>query len=622
MSEQTWVTDNIPYLEVPTISIDIERRVGEKGVNYLKSKIPLGQHPVKVTERLQFWAHTTPKAIFLAQREDGGDWRTLTYVQAWQKIQGIGQYLLDTVTSKDRPIALLSGNSIEHGLLALAAMHIGIPYAPISPAYSLKSDSFEKLKHCLDVLDPELIFVQDGNAYKKALDGVASNTRNTRLVFVENGMPESDRFEDLLKTKSTPKVAEAYDKIGRETLAKVLFTSGSTGLPKGVMNTHGNLTANWQQITQTFPFVQNGALQLMDWLPWNHTFGSNHNFGLVMYNGGSLYIDEGSPTPTGMLQSIKNLKGFAPTVYFNVPKGFEELLPFLNTDEDLRQTFFSRLKMLFYAGASISQKVWDELDRLSIQTTGKRILISSGFGMTESSPSAMFCTAYDSKAGFLGVPVPGLEMKLVPMGDRWEARFKGPNITPGYWKNEVATANAFDREGFYKTSEALKFIDEGDPNVGMRYDGRIAEDFKLSTGTWVNVGNLRDNIIAQGKGLVKDVVITGHDRDFVGAVLFLNLGYCADFLGGERQTTDSNAAHSLPIRDRVQEMLDTLAQNSTGSSTKVKRALIADFELSPERGEVTEKGSINQYAFLKHRSSLVAKLYGHNLEPGILETNY
>ncbi|MDC6406286.1 MULTISPECIES: feruloyl-CoA synthase [Maribacter] len=622
MSEQTWVTDNIPYLEVPTISVDIERRVGEKGVNYLKSKIPLGQHPKKITERLQFWAHTTPNAIFLAQREDGGEWRTLTYMQAWQKIQGIAQYLLETVTSKDRPIALLSGNSIEHGLLALAAMHIGIPYAPISPAYSLKSDSFDKLKHCLDVLDPELIFVQDGNAYKKALDGVASNTRNCRLVFVENGMPESDRFEDIVKTKSTPKVAEAYDKIGRDTLAKVLFTSGSTGLPKGVMNTHGNLTANWQQITQTFPFVQNGALQLMDWLPWNHTFGSNHNFGLVMYNGGSLYIDEGSPTPTGMAQSIKNLKDFAPTVYFNVPKGFEELIPFLNTDEGLRQTFFSRLKMLFYGGASISQKVWDELERLSIQTTGKRILISSGFGMTESSPSAMFCTAYDSKAGFLGVPVPGLEMKLVPMEDRWEARFKGPNITPGYWKNQVATVNAFDREGFYKTSEALKFIDEHDPNVGMRYDGRIAEDFKLSTGTWVNVGNLRDNIIAQGKGLVKDVVITGHDQDFVGAVLFLNLGYCADFLGGGLQTTDSNAAHSLPIRDCLQEMLDTLAQKSTGSSTKVRRAIIADFELSPEKGEITEKGSINQYVFLKHRSSLVAKLYGHNLEPGILETNY
>ena len=622
MSEQKLVIDNIPYLEVPTITIDIERQVAANGVNYLKSKIPLGQHPVKVTERLQFWAQTTPDAIFLAQRADAGDWRTLTYVEAWNRVQGIAQYLLDAVPSKDRPIALLSGNSIEHGLLALAAMHIGIPYAPISPAYSLKSDSFEKLKHCLDILNPELIFVQDGIAYKKALESVARNTGNTRLVFVENGVPESDSFEEIVKTRPTPKVDEAYNKINRDTLAKVLFTSGSTGLPKGVMNTHGNLTANWQQITQTFPFVQNGALQLMDWLPWNHTFGSNHNFGLVMYNGGSLYIDEGSPTPTGMVQSIRNLKEFAPTVYFNVPKGFEELIPFLNTDEALRQTFFSRLKMLFYAGASISQKVWDELERLSIQTTGKRILISSGFGMTESSPSAMFCTAYDSRAGFLGVPVPGLEMKLVPMGDRWEARFKGPNITPGYWKNEVATTHAFDREGFYKTSEALKFIDERDPNLGMRYDGRISEDFKLSTGTWVNVGNLRNNIIAQGKGLVKDVVITGHDKDFVGAVLFLNLGYCSDFLGGERKTTDYDAVHSLPIRDCLQEMLDTLAQKSTGSSTKVRRAIIADFELSPEKGEITEKGSINQYAFLKHRSSLVAKLYGHNLEPGVLETNY
>ncbi|RRQ48021.1 feruloyl-CoA synthase [Maribacter algicola] len=622
MSEQTWVTDNIPYLEVPTIAVDIERQVGAKGVHYLKSKIALGQHPVKTTERLQYWAHTTPNAIFLAQRADGGDWRTLTYVEAWQKIQAIAQYLLDTVTSKDRPIALFSGNSIEHGLLAMAAMHIGIPYAPISPAYSLKSDSFDKLKHCLDILDPQLIFVQDGNAYKKALDGIASNTRNSRLVFVENGMRDSDRFEDIVKTKPTLNVAEAHDKIGRDTLAKVLFTSGSTGLPKGVMNTHGNLTANWQQITQTFPFVQNGALQLMDWLPWNHTFGSNHNFGLVMYNGGSLYIDEGSPTPKGILQSIRNLKEFAPTVYFNVPKGFEELIPFLNADEALRQTFFSRLKMLFYAGASISQKVWDELERLSIQTTGKRILISSGFGMTESSPSAMFCTAYDSKAGFLGVPVPGLEMKLVPMGNRWEARFKGPNITPGYWKNEVATTHAFDREGFYKTSEALKFIDERDPNLGMRYDGRIAEDFKLSTGTWVNVGNLRKNIIAEGNGLVKDVVITGHDKDFVGAVLFLNVGYCSDFLGSGLPITLSEVANSLPIRDYLQRIVDTLAQKSTGSSTKIKRALIADFELSPEQGEITEKGSINQYAFLKHRSSLVAKLYGHNLEPGILETNY
>lgn len=605
-----------PFLEIPTGKTDIQMEVRDNGSIYLKSRVALKQHPVKITERLQYWAQQAPQRIFLGQRGKDGAWQTLTYLQAWEKVQAIAQYLIDFNVSPEKPIAILSGNSLEHGLLALAAMHVGIPYSPISPAYSLRSKGYTKLRYCLQLLSPGLIFVQNHQQFAAPLQAVAQDIPILTVDYSQKGDID---FEEILKTKPTSAVAAAFAEIKPHTIAKILFTSGSTGQPKGVINTHGNMTTNWQQITQTFPFMENGGLTLIDWLPWNHTFGGNHNFGLTLFNGGSLYIDDGNPTPTGISTTVQNLRSIAPTVYFNVPKGFEELIPYLESDDELRQFFFSQLKMFFYAGASMPQHVWDGLERLAYQTTGKRLLISTGLGMTEASPSAMFNTTFGSSAGKLGTPVPGLEVKLVPVEGKLEARFRGNNLTPGYWRNPEATTKAFDEEGYYKTGDALKMVDPKDPNQGVIFDGRITEDFKLDTGTWVNVGILRAKLIAAGDGLIQDAVITGHDRSYVGAIILPELNYCRK-LAGLPATADLNEIAKAPaVRAALQHILNKMAEQNTGSSTYCKKAIVADFPLSIDKGEITDKGSINQRAILENRTAYIDMIYQKDAPPQVLE---
>jgi feruloyl-CoA synthase len=463
-----------------------------------------------------------------------------------------------------------------------------------------------------------LIFVQDGLAFASALQAVGNGIR---ILAVDNVWAGQDRFDELLDIPVSEAVHTAHLAVNADTVAKVLFTSGSTGLPKGVINTHGNITTNWQQITQTFPFIshEQESITLIDWLPWNHVFGGNHNFGITLYNGGTLYIDEGDPTPKGMLTTLKNIGDISPNVYFNVPKGFEELVNHLKENKALCERFFHRLKLLFYAGASMPQHVWDGLEQLAYDTLGKRLLISTGLGMTEASPSCIFNTRTGGASGELGVPVPGLEVKLVPDGDKLEARFKGGNITPGYWRDPEATAKAFDEEGFYRTGDALKLIDEHDVNKGMRFDGRIAEDFKLATGTWVNVGVLRSKLIKAANGLIQDAVITGHDRDFLGAIVFPELNYCRKLADLLNNATVSEVVRHPKVRAALQLTLNELGKKNTGSSTCIRRATLADFTLSIDRGEITDKGSINQRAILKYRADTVALLYQDDLPEAVIE---
>jgi feruloyl-CoA synthase len=584
------------------------KTIRENGSILLKLDEELGIFPEKITEKLIYWAKKTPDKTFIARRENGnGNWQKLSYTETFSKVRSIAQYLLNLNFSSQETIVILSDNSIEHALLALAALHVGIPYTPISPPYSLVSNDFGKLKHCLELMNPKLVFAQSGKVYGNAIRLTKQLFPDIKIVCAEES--NDTNFDELLNTPSSTEVDAAFAKVNKDFVAKILFTSGSTGLPKGVINTHEMWCANLQQITQVFPFMATTPPVFIDWLPWNHTFGGNHNFGLTLYNGGTLYIDEGKPTPKGIELTVQNLREISPTAYFNVPKGFEMLIPYFEREPELRQMFFKNLNILFYAGASLAQPVWNRLEELALETIGVKVPIITGLGCTESGPSAMFASWGGSFSGLLGVPVAGMEVKLVPDGDKMEARYKAPNVTKGYWRNDEATEKSFDEEGYYKTGDAVKFVDQNNPSKGLVFDGRIAEDFKLSTGTWVNVGVLKAKIISAGSPIVQDVVIAGLDREYIGAILFLNADACRNLIGSSEKLTNKVAFLHEKIKSFIDDMVVKFNAQSTGSSTRIGKAVVAIEPPSIDLGEITDKGSLNQRAVLKHRADLVEQLY-------------
>jgi feruloyl-CoA synthase len=593
-------------------AVVVERKAD--GTIYLRSPHALPDHPPNLTESLIHWAQQAPERIFLAQRDASGEWRTLTYAQTLARVRAIAQALLLRDLSPERPIAVLSGNDIEHALLGLAAMHVGIPYAPISPAYSLISSDFGKLRHIFELLTPGLVFAADGRMFGRAIDAVVP--ADTELVVAANVQRPATSFAGLLGMQATDAVDTAHAKLTPDTIAKFLFTSGSTGWPKGVINTQRMLCANQAMIGWGFAFVREEPPVVVDWLPWSHTFGANHNFGLVLTNGGSLYIDEGKPLPGAIAATVRNLRDVAPTIYFNVPKGFETLLPYLRDDARLRENFFSRLKVLFYAGAALGPHVRAELERLAIETTGERIVFITSIGSTETAPLGLACTWDDPHVGNIGLPAPGVELKLVPRDGKLEARLRGPNVTPGYWKNPELTAQAFDAEGFYKIGDTLRFADPNDPSEGLLFDGRIAEDFKLASGTWVSVGALRAALIERGAPYIRDVVIAGADRDEVTALIFPDLdacrSLCAHLPAGAPLLEDAR------VRSQFKLALTALARAATGSSNRVCRAILLDEPPSLDAGEMTDKGSINQRAVLARRAALVEELYGEQASPRVI----
>ncbi|MCD6079093.1 MAG: feruloyl-CoA synthase, partial [Ramlibacter sp.] len=513
----------------------------------------------------------------------------------------------------ERPVAILSENSLEHAMIAVGCLYAGIPYSPVSSAYSTISQDFEKLRHVLQTLTPGLVFTTDAARYGKAIR--ATVPADVEVVLAEGEIEgrSTTSLQQLLETEPTAAVDQAMQATGPETITKFLFTSGSTKLPKAVINTHGMWCANQQQMRQSMPVLADEPPVLVDWLPWNHTFGGNHNIGLTIYNGGTYYIDDGKPTPAGMAETLRNLREIAPTVYFNVPTGFEAIAHAMKADPVLRRNLLSRVRMFFYSGAALAQPIWDLLHEVQEAEIGERIVMGTGLGMTESSPFAVFITSPEVRSGYLGLPTPGMELKLVPTEGKTEIRYKGPNVTPGYWRNPEATAECFDDEGFFCTGDAVLWIDENEPNKGLKFDGRIAEDFKLATGTFVSVGPLRAKIIAAGAPYTQDAVITGLNRNEVGALLFPTVAIrkLTPHLPADAPLKD--VLESAAVQAHFQGVVDALAAQATGSASRVARLHLMHEAPSIDKGEVTDKGSINQRAVLKHRDALVQAFHDERL---------
>jgi feruloyl-CoA synthase len=600
--------------------------VSKSGENtLLRCENALEPYAERMTDRLVHWATTAPERTWMARRGADGQWVKISYAQAWDKAQRIGQSLLDMGLSVDRPVAILSENSLEHALIALGAMTVGIPYCSVSPAYSLLSQDFEKLRHIFETITPGFVYANDWDKFSKAIQAVApsdlviaTNSIAIQAINTSDTANKHIKFDDLLAKSATDSVAAAISATGSDTIVKFLFTSGSTKLPKGVINTQRMICANVQQITQSIPAMANEPMVLVDWMPWNHTFGGNHNFNLVLHHGGTLYIDDGKPVPALIGETLRNLREISPTMYLNVPTGFEQIALAMKVDDEngrqLRKSLLSRCSMFFYAGAALAQPVWDSLFESQEAEIGQRIVMTTGLGMTESSPFAIFVTSPNVKAGDLGLPSAGMELKLVPNGDKVEVRYKGPNITPGYWRNEEATSESFDEEGYFCTGDAVKWIDESDIHQGLKFDGRIAEDFKLSTGTFVSVGPLRVKIIAAGAPYIQDVIIAGLNEKEVGALILPALIPCRKAL----ELNDSASMRDVALHPKMQQAMATmvheLAKTATGSASRIARAVVLTEPPSIDKGEITDKGSINQRAVLKERAALVTALYNDSAE--------
>jgi feruloyl-CoA synthase len=598
-------------------------RDGAAGVRYLQAEQRLVAYSQRITDRLKLWAQTQPGQTFMARRArlaDGstGDWIHLSYAQAWQSARSIAQALIDRQLSVERPVLILSENDLEHAQLALGCLVAGVPFVPTSPPYSLISQDFDKLRHVVNTVTPGVVFAADGTRYAKALAAVAGDLE---VVLTQGRLQgrSNTAFAELLATPATEAVDAAMAATGPDTITKFLFTSGSTKLPKAVINTQRMWCANQQQMAQSMMALTERPLVLVDWLPWNHTFGGNHNFGMVLYHGGTLYIDDGKPTPALVGETLRNLREIAPTVYFNVPTGFEAIANAMQTDAALRKNLLSRVKMFFYAGASLAQPVWDSLFATAEAEIGERVVMTTGMGMTESGPFAVFVTSPNVKAGDLGVPTPGLELKLVEVGGKTELRYRGPNITPGYWRAPQETAAHFDEEGFFCSGDAVTWIDANDPHQGLKFDGRIAEDFKLATGTFVSVGPLRAKVTAAGAPYIQDVVLTGINRNEVGAMVFPTQAV-RRLSGLPVDAPMAEVLASAPVLAHFQNVVNTLAQTATGSANRIARLCLLAEPPTIDRSEVTDKGSINQRAVLTQRAALVVALHEGTLPHTLVPT--
>jgi feruloyl-CoA synthase len=597
----------------------VARERAADGAMVLRSTLRLGTIPGSLGVLLERRAAAAPDRLFLAERTPAGGWRHLTYEDAARGANAIGQSLLDRGLGPDRPLMILAENGIDHALMMLGAMHIGVPVVPVSTAYARLSQDFGKLRYIFDLTAPGLIYVDEADRYAKALEAIGATRIETVASRGSLGCARTTPFATLTEVRPTSAVGEAFDRVGPDTVAKVLFTSGSTGQPKGVINTQRMLCANQESAAAAWVFLTDHPPVLVDWLPWNHTFGGNHNFNMVLRNGGTLYIDEGKPVPALIGRTVANLREVSPTVYFNVPLGYAALVEVLEQDEALRRTFFARLDLLFYAGAALPQSLWDRLERLGLEMRGRKVPFISSWGLTETAPAVTMVHYPIDRPGNIGVPGPGMAVKLAPEGDKLEIRVKGPNVTPGYFKAPELTQEAFDEEGWLRTGDAVRLADPINPAAGLLFDGRTAENFKLSSGTWVNVGTLRPAVIGAGAPVIQDAVVTGHDRDDIGLLIFPSLA-------GLRSLCP-HAATDVRLEDLIrapvvrEALVAGLRRHNSavqGTSMRIARCLILTEPPSIDANEITDKGYLNQRAVLARRSTLVERLYAEPVAADVI----
>ncbi|MBX3604311.1 MAG: feruloyl-CoA synthase [Piscinibacter sp.] len=564
------------------------------GAFVLRSPEPLKPYARCIGEWLEHWAAATPDAPFLAERDAAGAWRTLSYAQVRRTVGSLAQSLLGLNLPPGRPVVVLSDNAVDHALLLLAAMHVGRPVCTVSSAYCRLTKDYSKIQGILNTLGPALVYASDAAVYGAAL---ASAALNAVAVFSRGAErhPGALAFDTLTRTAESGAVRQAFEAIQPDDHAKYLLTSGSTGHPKVVINTHRMLCANQQMIAQAWRFLEREKPVVLDWLPWSHTFGANHNFNLVLRHGGTLYIDEGRPAPGLVEKTVANLRDVPPTLYFNVPRGFDMLLPFLEQDEAFARRFFERLRMVFYAGAALAPSSWQRLEAVARRVRDEPVWLTTSWGSTETSPAITSAHWRLERAGCIGLPLPGMELKFVPSGEKLEMRVRGVSVFPGYRNAPAQTTAAFDEEGYYRIGDAGRLVDPERPERGVAFDGRVAEDFKLSSGTWVSVGTLRLRVVSALAPLVQDAVITGHDRAEVGVLLF-----------------PSPAAKGLAPEEldaRARDALADLRADGGGSSQTPTRARWLGEPPNPDAGEITDKGYINQAAVLKRRAAEVELLY-------------
>lgn len=614
-----------PYRDVAfgPYAADIETRAD--GCVLLRACEPLQPYPQRFTEHLVQWAARRPAQTFLARRAPGSvgspgrPWRRLSYGQALEQVTQLAQALLDLGLSPQRPLVILSGNDLEHALLSLAALHVGIPVAPLSPSYSRVDPEAVRVVQAIERLTPGLVFAAEGAAYAHAI--ARAVPADVPVLLTQGKLPgrATLAFETLLAATPTPAVGAAHARVDGDTVAKLLFTSGSTQAPKAVINTHRMLCANQQMYAQCYPFLEQVPPVLVDWLPWHHTAGGNSNLGLVLRNGGTLYIDDGKPTEAGIAETLLNLREISPTAIYTVPKGLEVLVRQLADDAALRRSLFAELRLVFAAGAAMPPAVIEQFDRLALQTVGWRVPMTMGLGMTETAPFAVSHHRPGWHAGVIGLPAPGLALKLAPVDGKLEVRYRGPSVTPGYWRQPELRAQCWDEEGFFRSGDAAAFIDPAEPARGLRFDGRIAENFKLVSGTWVGVEVVRARALAHALPYVHDVVVAGEGREVLGLLAFLApeaRRLCGD--AGALAKSAGALAADPGVRAWAQRWLDTLAAAGTGSSNRVERLLLMDEPPSAAHGELTDKGSLNQRAVLRTRAALVEALYAEPGDPRVL----